>query len=74
MGDFPPEVQESIYGTEKLDDLSKEIDSIVCKQIMDFTSNNLSSKQIKDSILEKLRTIQRTMYDKIDSEYRFIKE
>ena len=40
MGDFPPEVQESIYGTEKLDDLSKEIDSIVCKQIMDFTSNN----------------------------------
>lgn len=74
MGDFPPEVQESIYGTGKLDDLSKEIDSIVCKQIMDFTSNNLSSKQIKDSILEKLRTIQRTMYDKIDSEYRFIKE
>lgn len=72
--DFPPEVQESIYRTEKLDDLSKEIDSIVCEQIKHFTSNNLSSKQIKDSILEKLRTIQRTMYDKIDAEYRFIKE
>lgn len=74
MGDFPPEVQESIYKTEELDALSKEIDSIVCEQIKHFTSNNLSSKQIKDSILEKLRTIQRTMYDKIDTEYRFVEE
>lgn len=74
IGDFRPEVQESIYITEKLDNLSKEIDSIVCEQIKHFTSNNLSPKQIKNSILEKLSTIQRTMYDKIDSEYRFIKE
>lgn len=72
--DFPDDVQVCIYKTEVLDNLSKDIDSIVCEQINHFTSNNLSPKQIKDSILEKLRTIQRTMYDKIDAEYRFIKE
>lgn len=74
IDDFLPELQEHIYKTEKLDDLSKEINSIVYDQIMHFTSNNLSSQQIKDNILEKLKTIQKTMYNKIDAEYRFIKE